>query len=123
MYREGVKWALEKIAVGDLPKDGRLASRVLRAVDVRVSHATLNNRVKEYCTSSVFMTPTKPGKGTRIPHRYELQLVEFVQKLRLLKLKAGKSLLVGAANHLIQGTSIANDFKDQQVKYGWYYSF
>ncbi|XP_065175836.1 uncharacterized protein LOC135805678 [Sycon ciliatum] len=55
--------------------------------------------------------------------RYEVQLVEFVQKLRALNLKAGKSLIVGAANHLIKGTELADLFKDKQVTYAWYYSF
>ena len=67
---------------------------------------------------------TKPGKGTRIPWQYELALVESVQKLRLLKLKAGKSSLVSAANFLIRGgTDLELAFKDHQVKYSWHYSF
>ena len=49
-------------------------------------------------------TPQKPGKGAHIPRRYELAVVDFVRKLRLLKLKAGKSLLVGAANFLLRST-------------------
>ena len=124
MYREGVKWALARMAEGELPKDGRLASRILQNVGVSVSHATLNNRVKDREDSSTtIVTPPKPGKDTRIPRRYELQLVEFVQKLRLLKLKAGKSLLLGAANFLLKGTSLADQFKDKEVQYSWYYSF
>ena len=134
MYREGVKWAIEKKLAGELPKDGRLASKTLKAVGVNVSHATLNNRVNKQdgdaptgngtdAPTGNVATPQKPGKGTRIPRRYELALVEFVQKLRFLKLKAGKSILVGAANFLIRGTDLELAFKDRQVNYSWYYSF
>ena len=43
--------------------------------------------------------------------------------LHNLKLKAGKSLLIGAANFLIHDTEIAERFAHKEVRYGWYYSF
>lgn len=49
--------------------------------------------------------------------------MEFIRKLRVLKLKAGKSLILGAANHLIRGTDLAAEFQDNKVKQSWYYSF
>ena len=112
--------------VGKLSIDGHLASQTLKAVVANVSHATLNNRAREHnedaCTGTVAMLQN-PGERTLIPRQYELALVELVQKLRKLKLKAGKSLLVGAAKFLKRGTDWERAFKDQQVKYSWYYSF
>ena len=48
MCREGVNCAVKKMLAGELPRDGRLASKTLQAVGVNVSHATLNNRVREH---------------------------------------------------------------------------
>ena len=130
MYREGVKWAVESMHTGNLRKDGRRASELLALMNIKVSDTTLHLKLREYVASLEpdvtvvnVQTPCRTGQRAKLPMRYEVQLVEFVQKLRALNLKAGKSLIVGAANHLIKGTELADLFKDKQVTYAWYYSF
>ena len=130
MYREGVKWAVQSMHTGNLRKDGRRASELLALMNIKVSDTTLHQKLREYeaslepdVTVVNVQTPCRTGQRAKLPMRYEVQLVEFVQKLRALNLKAGKSLIVGAANHLIKGTELADLFKDKHVTYAWYYSF
>ena len=125
MYREGLKWAVELMHKSVLPRDGRQASRLLATIDVHVSHMTLHSKLREVEDQDelCILTPRKAGIQSKIPYRYELELAKYVQTLRALKLKAGKSLMIGAANFLIRETSYAELFKSKEVRYGWYYSF
>ena len=68
-------------------------------------------------------TPGKPGAQTYIPRKYELQLAQFVQKLRTLLIKCGESLLIGAASWITKGTVVAEQFKYKVPRNDWYYSF
>ena len=128
MYREGVKWAVDEMHKKLLPRDGRRASTLLSTIGIDVSKSTLHSKLCQHeqqvaGVSCTILTPVRCGSTSRIPYRYELKLAEYVQVLRSLKLKAGKSLLIGAANFLIRDTEIAERFAHKEVRYGWYYSF
>ena len=53
--------------------------------------------------------------ATFIPRVYEDELVRHKDKLRALRIKVGKSLMIGQCNHMVRGTSIGDKFKDKQV--------
>ena len=127
LYREGIKWAVEAMHAKKLPRDGRRASKVLASMGISVSKSSLHSKLLKHqesaATVNTICSPLRSGPATAIPRRYELQLVQYVQTLRALKLKAGKTLLVGAANYLIRDTDIADRFKHREVRQGWYYAF
>ena len=128
MYR-GVKWAVDEMHRQQLPRDGRRASKLLLSVGVEVSKSTLHSKLCQHerqlttNAASSIVTPVRCGLSSAIPCCYELQLAQYIQMLRGLKLKAGKTLIIGAANYLIRGTDIADKFVHKEVRYGWYYSF
>lgn len=98
MYKEGIKWAAGQMHDGVLPKDGRKASVLLVQIGANVFKSTMSMKVCEFeqelSEGTAVQTPIRSGKPPRIPYRYEIQLADFVAKLRALKLRAGKSLTV-----------------------------
>jgi hypothetical protein len=133
MYREGIKWVGDKIKSGNLPKNGIVASSILADLGVTISAGALRKHAKKTQKLDVVggaagggtagseelkttPSPRCPGRSPILPEYAEQELVDFIRRLRVLKLKAGKSLIIGEVKRLVQGTEFEGPFASMKSK-------
>ena len=65
--------------------------------------------------------PRAKGRQVFIPREVEVQLEDLCLLLREMKLPIFRYMIMNYVNVLIEGTEVAEQFKDGQVKRNWYY--
>ena len=120
-----LQWGVHEIISGQLDKGGRKAAQVLNAVGVNISCYPLFHAARAHLAEkrTEVRSPIKNG-GSRFLSAIAIEkLHDWVAALRAMRIKVGRSLVVGTVKVMVKGTELEEKFADDELASNWYKSF